>query len=270
MLHSSQKAGHTSHRGYLDLVAPMRFIAMMLCSSKMQLCCVVALTAWATVAGAQDTRALRQPVEIMDANRLVSIAEATALPNGMKPSRQLNSIVSQLRQGNISVALEDWKGFIVVNRQPGGQNLDLNALIQWILRESYLATSADLRHTAEKLKYFNDLKKQLRDEIRRARADLGEERPWPRDRRVVVFRQNFTGAADPVEREEKRWVDKQGLSKILEEYDRLLQTVDNDAQLANVDMQSTLQKQQQTLQMMSQISKQLNDTALAVIRNLGG
>ena len=44
----------------------------------------------------------------------------------------------------------------------------------------------------------------------------------------------------------------------------------DDAQLANVDMQNMLQKQQQTMQMMSQISKQLHDTSMAVIRKIGG
>ena len=44
----------------------------------------------------------------------------------------------------------------------------------------------------------------------------------------------------------------------------------DDAQLANVDLQNWLQKQQQTLQMMSNISKMLHDTAMSVIRKVGG
>lgn len=43
----------------------------------------------------------------------------------------------------------------------------------------------------------------------------------------------------------------------------------DDAQLANIDLQNMLQKQQQTIQMLSNISKILNDTALAVIRKIG-
>ena len=49
-----------------------------------------------------------------------------------------------------------------------------------------------------------------------------------------------------------------------------LNSLGDDAQLANVDLQNILQKQQQTLQMMSNISKMLYDTALAVIRKIGG
>ena len=49
-----------------------------------------------------------------------------------------------------------------------------------------------------------------------------------------------------------------------------LNSVGDDAQLANVDLQNALQKQQQTLQMMSNISKMLYDTAQSVIRKMGG
>ncbi|MDP1947328.1 MAG: hypothetical protein Q8L77_07490 [Nitrospirota bacterium] len=49
-----------------------------------------------------------------------------------------------------------------------------------------------------------------------------------------------------------------------------LNSIGDDAQLANVDLQNILQKQQQTLQMMSNISKMLFDTAQSVIRKIGG
>ena len=49
-----------------------------------------------------------------------------------------------------------------------------------------------------------------------------------------------------------------------------LNSVGDDAQLANVDLQNMLQKQQQTLQMMSNISKMMHDTATATIRKIGG
>ncbi len=49
-----------------------------------------------------------------------------------------------------------------------------------------------------------------------------------------------------------------------------LKGLGDDAQLANVDLQNTLQKQQQLLQMLSNISKEMHDTAMAVIRKIGG
>jgi hypothetical protein len=49
-----------------------------------------------------------------------------------------------------------------------------------------------------------------------------------------------------------------------------LATAGEDGQLANVDLQNALQQQQQTLQMMSNVSKMLHDTALSIIRKIGG
>lgn len=48
-----------------------------------------------------------------------------------------------------------------------------------------------------------------------------------------------------------------------------LASIGDDAQLANIDLQNQLQKQAQTLQMMSNVSKMLHDTAMAIIRKIG-
>lgn len=61
-----------------------------------------------------------------------------------------------------------------------------------------------------------------------------------------------------------------GMTDLQKSFQEKLNSIGDDAQLANVDMQNILQKQQQTLQMMSNISKMFYDTAMAVIRKLGG
>ncbi len=48
-----------------------------------------------------------------------------------------------------------------------------------------------------------------------------------------------------------------------------LDKIGADEQLATVDLQNALQRSQQTLQTMSNISKTLHDTAMAIIRKLG-
>ena len=59
------------------------------------------------------------------------------------------------------------------------------------------------------------------------------------------------------------------LDEYIENLEEELAAVGDDAQLANIDLQNVLQKQQQTLQTMSNVSKMLHDTALAVIRKIG-
>jgi hypothetical protein len=70
----------------------------------------------------------------------------------------------------------------------------------------------------------------------------------------------------PVLEELERRLDEEAIRAL----DEKLNTVGDDAQLANLDLQNILQKQQQTLQMMSNISKMLYDTAMSVIRKAGG
>jgi hypothetical protein len=60
------------------------------------------------------------------------------------------------------------------------------------------------------------------------------------------------------------------LDAYMKTLDEKLSTVGDDAQLANVDLQNVLQKQQQYMQMISNISKQLHDSAMSVIRKIGG
>jgi hypothetical protein len=59
------------------------------------------------------------------------------------------------------------------------------------------------------------------------------------------------------------------LKRHVEDLEEQLSSMGDEAQLANIDLQNMLQKQQQTIQMMSNISKVLHDTAMAVIRKLG-
>ena len=119
--------------------------------------------------------------------------------------------------------------------------MDVNALVLWIVRESYLSATEDLRFAAEKVRYFNEQKRALRNLLEAARS-CG----WARCRSEAAVREQI-----------QRW-------------EEALASIGDDAQLANVDLQNILQQQQQTLRMISNVSKLLHDTAFAVIRKIGG
>jgi len=46
--------------------------------------------------------------------------------------------------------------------EPTPRAIDANALVQHVLRESYLQTTEDLRYYAEKVRYHNKLRKESR------------------------------------------------------------------------------------------------------------
>src|SRR5213592_1956534 len=52
---------------------------------------------------------------------------------------------------------------------PENTPVDLESLIQQVLRESYLQTTEDLRFYAEKVRYFNQCKKAIRDYLQKLR-----------------------------------------------------------------------------------------------------
>lgn len=111
-------------------------------------------------------------------------------------------------------------------------------LVQSVIRESYQDNVKDLKYYAEKVRSYNETKKNIREKL--------QETKEPEE------------LISPTAKNEIQKLEDQ------------LSSVGDDAQLANVDMQNILQKQQQTMQMMSNMAKMTNDTAMQIIRRLGG
>ena len=63
--------------------------------------------------------------------------------------------------------------------------------------------------------------------------------------------------------------DPSDMDDLIREFEEQLNSIGEDAQLANIDLQGHLQTQQQTIQMLSNISKQLHDSAMGIIRKIG-
>ena len=177
-----------------------------------------------------------------------------------------------------------------VETAPG---LDPNALVQAILRESYLEATEDLRAYAEKVRYYNRQKKAVRLYLATLREFKVSVMSVARERGVDLCRANkndlailaklFKEHAHPYDVGEIEYelcipnrVPRAGadsaalLDSEIARWDERLATMTDDAQLANIDLQNMLQKQQQVLQMMSNISKMMHDSAMAVVRNLKG
>lgn len=207
----------------------------------------------------------------------------------------LTSISSALANGTSSNASVQgrWADFVSGLQVNGAE--DVNALVQQVLREAYLSSTQDLNFYAQKVQFYNDLKKKIREDITEMRkvlsAHAGEEDNTPIDiegelaangqdpdqlmypwsgtpaidtatGQFVAVRELEAGPAEPHT--------KESLSNYIDDLEQKLNSVGDDAQLANVDLQNMLQKQQQTLQMMSNISKMLHDTAMAVLRKISG
>ncbi len=75
----------------------------------------------------------------------------------------------------VSGGLETQEAISTGERVSESALVDVNALVQSVLREAYLENTQDLRFYADKVKYFNECKKQVRDylnQIREQAADI--------------------------------------------------------------------------------------------------
>lgn len=150
--------------------------------------------------------------------------------------KELQLISAMVVRGEPTKAINSrWEKFVKMAKnelspsKTGESKVDINEVIQHILSETYLKANNDLQNNAQRLKFLNDMKIQIREELAKTRKTT----------------------EDYITSIEER-----------------LSTIGEDAQLANIDLQNMLQKQQQTIQMLSNMSKVLHDTALAVIRNM--
>ena len=170
-----------------------------------------------------------------------------------------------------------WSEFVAKVGSEKGALVDINSLVQAVLREAYMENTKDLHFYAQKVRYFNEVKKAMREELTRARDALtgvaGQEDDFAVNYQSTDVNSEAFGAVDEITGElgaGETIASKADLENYIQGMEEKLNSVGDDAQLANVDLQNMLQKQQQTLQMMSNISKMLHDTAMAIIRKIGG
>ncbi|MFQ5808982.1 MAG: hypothetical protein ACE5JM_05140 [Armatimonadota bacterium] len=192
---------------------------------------------------------------------------------------RLQRVVSQLKGGNQAAAQREWRS-LLSGRRTGGIPMDINSLIQYVLRRSYIETNKDLQFYASKVQQFNEAKKAIRDHLTDARDKRAEQGRTgrssvlkPAEFRPVTVREPVllrTGKTPPkLSYRKKTLRSRSEWEAYIKELEQKLSTLGDDAQLANMDLQNALQKQQQTLQLMSNVSKMLHDTAMAIIRKIG-
>lgn len=201
---------------------------------------------------------------------VVEIAQATSLPSTItdRDRSALTRIASDLQGDNTESAISRWRT-LVEGLTKGDKTTDTNALIQWVLRESYLETNKDLQFYAEKVRFYNSIKKKVRQHIHELRETLAGMQSDETVRvQTISTAPRYEAAAEPVRAAAAREMNDKDLALYALEWCDELQTIGDDAQLANTDLQNALQKQQQTLQTISNVSKMLHDTAMGVIRKI--
>ena len=200
------------------------------------------------------------------------------------PAEVAKEVGGLLGTGQGASAFASWVGTVAL-----GGGGDVQQTLVGILKEALAETSEEKRYHLEELQGANEQAEALSDYLGAlvdASVALAEkERGGGEERSPRVIDRSEPSALEQAA-EAGRFADLvTGFARTKGELRELvtalrrddiraleekLNTVGDDAQLANVDLQNILQKQQQTMQMMSSVSKMLYDTAQAVIRKMGG
>jgi hypothetical protein len=184
------------------------------------------------------------------------------VPNALTGQEQqaLREIAGRIKAHDTRSATDGWSTLVTtLNRK--GIPADINELIQFVMREAYLQSNNDLQFYADKVKRFNEEKKQCRREMADRRSEIADLERKQLERRPV---------GKPPQPPDPYAVQSAALTKSLRQLEERCSKLNDEGQTANVDMQNMLQRQQQALQMMSNVLKQMHDAAMAIIKNIKG
>jgi hypothetical protein len=166
-------------------------------------------------------------------------------------------------------------------------NIDVNALIQAVLAESYRGNSEDLKAFATKVQFYNNLKKELRTRENAARTfEAAHIDPKGGTTLSAPFTtgqdpsSTFTGTDKPKfsphmdsgtpPKAEPSITTTNAMDAYIQGLEGQLQSAGDDSQMAQLQLQTMTQTQQQLIQTMSDLSKKANDTIMAITRNIAG
>jgi hypothetical protein len=163
-------------------------------------------------------------------------------------------------------------------------NLNVNALVQLVLMESYRGGQKDLVRFSKKVEFYNQVKAQLRDNENAANAwsaknlnpagGFAPGKSWtpPQDPSQV-----FTGDTKPGKiphdwggpaPTDGKITTQNAMDAYTQKVSSDLQTVGDTSGMANLQLQQMATNQSNLLQEMSQLIKSVADTSSAIIRNI--
>jgi hypothetical protein len=185
-----------------------------------------------------------------------------------KQSNELKRIGVMVGQGKPNSEVQEaWKK--TINNY---KDINIDNAINSILSEAKLEAQRNVDAAKKRVQFNSLLKQQVSNEINSAKLNLSEvgKTKEPKFMARKTFRQGLNGKDTLIVSQTGQISTQDELSVYIHNLEQQLNSIGDDAQLANIDLQNALQKQQQLIQLLSNVSKMLNDTAMAVIRKIGG
>ncbi len=203
----------------------------------------------------------------VDVEKLFVEASMTTEPNlTPKMDWYLSGVILALRQEDVYTAKQYLKFFIIRSARKKIP-MDINSVIQWALRQSYLESNFEESYYANKVKYYNDVKKKMRETVDEIRRQMNEYAPCGYGE--ISSEIIIPGTDCPPD---DTCCDMEKFIALLEV--RLQATV-VDAELAEgtlltIMTQLKLDRQNKGQQSLSSISKLMYETTMSIVQKAGG
>jgi chromosome segregation ATPase len=183
--------------------------------------------------------------------------KSQALQQLLSPSqrRTVTGIARKIAAGGqFSSVSTSWTNLVQdVSRR--GAPVDVNSLARHVLSESYRITDENVSNYAEKLRMLQEAIAALQAQIRQLSYQLKELKSYLKQSTSERQRAEIGGKIQRTQAEINAAIEK-------------LKDLENEIDMVRHQLQSAQQKQSQIMQAMSNVLKQFQDTASAIVRNL--
>ena len=145
---------------------------------------------------------------------------------------------------------------------------DANTLMQNTMYAAMYGVEIDLKQLAAQVSANNQIKKIIREEISNLKDILSD---WLDDNsaKVITYRECIKLKDGSYQIEERtRMMSKEQVEVLIDDMENQLATLSDRNEMDNKKLQDAMNKQAQIMQMMSNIMKNMHDTANATIQNL--
>ena len=231
-----------------------------------------------------------QKVEPSSGNQLavkVAVARMPAMKLTDFQLKMLDELSESVKAGEIEVGRSQFAQFIK-SVKAGTDHLsqsDIEALINVVLRQSYLDQMEDLRQVAEKVEHINSQKKAVRDHLDKLRGIKERGENSQKSRRIMepvirVYsfkRVSLATIQKPTMQLGKPRVHTPQAMALLraneieqeiDKWEECLAELSEQGEIASLDLQRMMQQQARMFQTISNIAKVLHDVAMASVRNM--
>jgi hypothetical protein len=198
------------------------------------------------------------PPAAPEAELLARAAASRGLPPTVTPLARpgLDQVVKLLRANRTMEAQDPWTNVLQTSRIRLDE--DIERLVHWVIHESCLEVNPDLKACADRVRYYNELRDGLRQELAHAKSGSPVRGLSPLPYRLEGPAMRL-GAPRIPPREEQ--------GQVVRALEEKLGDLAGPAGAAEADLQNAL-KQRGTLALISSASTMLTDTAKAVCRTI--